>query len=224
MNVLCKGKCIGSNNLVMTVLLKSSKLNLQYLLKTVKHKMKDLSSLRRGNFRLPPAIEGVQRELGWLLVDTYKAIDGTKQHGLGLLFSCVQVTWPPSVVSPTLPQPPPSSLAVTTVASDSSTTRDSDTHICTHCHWHQSCFEWSFCWIFNWQFTIVTSESLQPSHFPIPISAPSLGSRFPVNRLFVFLRPHALRPATYRSCQQDSHNTSCEPCLLHEMAEGGTTG
>ena len=25
-----------------------------------------------------------------------------------------------------------------------------------------------------------SSESLQPSHFPIPISAPSLGSRFPV--------------------------------------------
>ena len=43
-----------------------------------------------------------------------------------LLFPCVQVTWPPSVVSPTLPLPQPSSLAVTPVGSDSPTTRDSD--------------------------------------------------------------------------------------------------
>ena len=42
---------------------------------------------------------------------------------------------PPSVVSPTLPLPQPSSLAVTTVASDSSTTRDSDIHV--HCHYLQ---------------------------------------------------------------------------------------
>ena len=33
---------------------------------------------------------------------------------------------PPSVVSPTLPPPQPSSLAVTTATSDSTTTRDSD--------------------------------------------------------------------------------------------------
>ena len=107
-----------------------------------------------------------------------------------------------------LPLPQPSSLAVTTVASDSCTTRDSDTHIHSH-----TLLQSDF--VSSLRILTCHNNRLATNSDPIPIS-----SSRSWNETYCLLGVSAYFPGEW-VCQEQP----LSPVLdrLHEMAEGVTT-